>query len=58
LTTLAVDTSVAIPLVVATHLYDALAAVEHGADLATRDARARSTYEAVGVRVVVAAPGG
>lgn len=38
-------------------VYDALvalAAVEHGADLATRDARARPTYEAVGARVVVA----
>jgi predicted nucleic acid-binding protein len=39
-------------------VYDAvvaLAALEHGADLATRDGRARGTYEAVGVRVVVAA---
>ncbi len=39
-------------------VYDALvalAAAEHGADLATRDARARMTYETVGVRVVVAA---
>ncbi len=38
-------------------VYDALvalAAVEHGADLATRDARARATYEAVGATVVVA----
>ncbi len=38
-------------------VYDALvalAAAEHGADLATRDARARTTYETVGVRVVVA----
>lgn len=38
-------------------VYDALvalAAAEHGAELATRDARARATYEAVGVRVVVA----
>lgn len=38
-------------------VYDAivaLAALEHGADLATRDLRAKSTYEAVGVRVVVA----
>lgn len=33
----------------------ALAAREHGADLATRDQRARATYEMVGVRVVVAA---
>ena len=31
-----------------------LAAREHGAELATRDARARSTYETVGVRVIVA----
>ena len=38
-------------------VYDALvalAAAEHGADLATRDARAKATYEAVGVRVIVA----
>ena len=38
-------------------VYDAqvaLAAVEHDIDLATRDARARITYEMVGVRVVVA----
>ena len=38
-------------------VYDALvalAAAEHGACLATRDARARPTYETVGVRVVVA----
>jgi toxin FitB len=38
-------------------VYDALvalAAAEHGARLATRDRRARSTYEAVGVTVVVA----
>jgi toxin FitB len=33
----------------------ALAAVEHGADLATRDARARGTCEAVGARVIVVA---
>lgn len=35
-------------------VYDALvalAAVEHDAELATRDARARATYEAVGARV-------
>lgn len=32
----------------------ALAAVEHGAELATRDLRAKATYETVGVRVVVA----
>jgi len=39
-------------------VYDALVAldaVEHGAELATRDARARPTYEAVGARVVIAA---
>lgn len=31
-----------------------LAAAEHEAQLATRDARARATYEAVGARVVIA----
>ncbi len=39
-------------------VYDALvamAAVEHGVDLATRDVRARATYETVGARVIVAA---
>jgi predicted nucleic acid-binding protein len=39
-------------------VYDALvalAATEHDAELATRDARARATYEAVGARVAVAA---
>ena len=38
-------------------VYDALvalAAVEHRVDLATRDARARDTYEMVGARVVIA----
>ncbi len=38
-------------------VYDALvalAAVDHDADLATRDLRARDTYEAVGARVIVA----
>ena len=38
-------------------VYDALvglAALEHDADLATRDARAKATYETVGARVVVA----
>lgn len=38
-------------------VYDArvaLAAVEHDAVLATRDARATATYQAIGVRVVVA----
>jgi predicted nucleic acid-binding protein len=37
-------------------VYDALvalAAKEHGASLATRDARARGTYDAVGVEVIV-----
>lgn len=37
-------------------VYDALvalAAVEHGAPLATRDSRARGTYDAVGVQVIV-----
>jgi toxin FitB len=37
-------------------VYDALvalAAKEHGAALATRDARARGTYDAVGVTVIV-----
>jgi toxin FitB len=39
-------------------VYDALvalAAVEHRVPLATRDARARATYEMVGARVVIAA---
>ncbi|GAB3352798.1 type II toxin-antitoxin system VapC family toxin [Modestobacter lapidis] len=38
-------------------VYDALvalAAAEHGCELATRDARAKVTYEAVGVRVAIA----
>jgi toxin FitB len=38
-------------------VYDALvalAAVEHDADLATRDLRASATYKAVGARVIVA----
>jgi predicted nucleic acid-binding protein len=38
-------------------VYDALvglAAAEHEAQLATRDGRARATYEAVGARVVIA----
>ena len=37
-------------------VYDALvalAAKEHGAALATRDARARGTYDAVGVKVII-----
>lgn len=39
-------------------VYDALVALaarDHGADLATRDLRAKATYEAVGVRVIVVA---
>jgi predicted nucleic acid-binding protein len=39
-------------------VYDALvalAAVEHGVSLATRDLRARATYETVGAHVVVVA---
>jgi hypothetical protein len=38
-------------------VYDALvalAAVARGADLATRDLRAKATYESVGARVIVA----
>ena len=38
-------------------VYDALvalAALEHGAGLATRDARAKATYDMVGARVIVA----
>ncbi len=38
-------------------VYDALvalAAAEHGATLATRDGRAKATYETVGVRIVAA----
>ena len=38
-------------------MYDALvalAAAEHGADLATRDARAKTTYETIGVGVIIA----
>jgi hypothetical protein len=38
-------------------VYDALvalAAVEHDTDLATRDLRAKATYEAVGARVIIA----
>jgi hypothetical protein len=38
-------------------VYDAivaLAAVDHDAELATRDARAKATYETVGARVVIA----
>lgn len=39
-------------------VYDALvalAAVEHGAELATRDLRAKATYEAIGAKVMLAA---
>lgn len=39
-------------------VYDALvalAALEHGCELATRDARAKATYEAMGADVVVVA---
>jgi hypothetical protein len=32
----------------------ALAAREHGADLVTRDLRAKATYDTVGARIVVA----
>ena len=42
-------------------VYDALvalAAKAHGAPLATRDARARGTYDAVGVKVIVVRPEG
>jgi toxin FitB len=38
-------------------VYDALvalASIEHGAQLATRDGRARNTYETVGARVLIA----
>ncbi len=58
------DTATHLPDLLARHgvaggaVYDALvalAAVEHGAELATRDARARDTYEALGARVIVAA---
>jgi hypothetical protein len=38
-------------------VYDALvalAAVDHTADLATRDLRAKATYETVGARVIIA----
>jgi len=70
LTTVALDTSVAIPLLVQLPevlselgvaggaVYDALvglAAVEHDARLATRDIHAKATYEMVGARVVVVA---
>jgi predicted nucleic acid-binding protein len=57
------DTSAALPEILSRlgvaggAVYDAivaLAAAEHGATLATRDLRARTTYEAVGVSVVLA----
>ncbi len=53
-----------LPRVLAQHgivggaVYDALvalAALEHDAELATRDARARATYDAIGARVVAPA---
>lgn len=75
--TVAVDTSVAVPLLVRSHqhqaevvrwwgrldiaggaVYDglvALAAKAHGMALATRDARARGTYDALEVKVVLVA---
>ena len=61
--TLGEDVAVALPRVlsdlgvVGGAVYDAmvaLAAKEHGATLATRDARAASTYRSVGVEVVIA----
>lgn len=61
---LGADTSARLPVLLAEAgvsggaVYDALvalAAVEHGATLATRDARARNTYEALGAHVVVVA---
>lgn len=60
---LGADTARGLPAVLSRHgiaggaVYDALvalAALEHGAVLATRDARARATYETVGARVIVA----
>ena len=60
---LSATTSVRIHEVLADHgiaggaVYDALvalAAIEHEAELATRDARARATYETLGARVVTA----
>jgi predicted nucleic acid-binding protein len=60
---LGAESAAALPAVLATlevsggAAYDALvalAALEHGVALATRDARARDTYERVGVRVLVA----
>lgn len=59
---LAAETAARLPEVLAAAMiaggavYDALvalAAVEHGAELATRDLRARDTYAAVGARVVL-----
>jgi predicted nucleic acid-binding protein len=57
------DTAKHLPDVLSEHgiaggaVYDALvalAAIDHGALLGTRDARARATYETLGARVVVA----
>jgi toxin FitB len=62
---LSAKTARRLPAILAEHgiaggaVYDALvalAALEHGAELANRDARARDTYERIGVRVVVASP--
>jgi hypothetical protein len=53
---IALDTSVALPQLVKTHDDHAMVSAwwNHVA-LATRDARARTTYEAVGVRVIAVA---
>lgn len=60
---LSADAWVRLPALLSAHgiaggaVYDALvalAALEHGADLATRDARARPTYERLGARIVLA----
>lgn len=62
--TLVPDTAARLPEILAElgvvggAVYDAmvaLAALEHDAELATRDARARRTYEAIGARVIVVA---
>jgi toxin FitB len=60
--TLSTEFSALLPIRLATYdivggaVYDALvalAALEHGAELATRDARALETYHRIGVRVVL-----
>lgn len=60
--TLSAELSARLPALLAEHdivggaVYDALvalAALEHGAELATRDARALETYHRVGVRVIL-----